>query len=41
MPAADLPELFLKYPRLMFVGSFEFPMTLWGWLPHVLVLLLP
>jgi hypothetical protein len=32
VPAADLPELFLKYPRLMFVGSFEFPTTLWGWL---------
>jgi hypothetical protein len=40
VPLADLPELFLKYPRLMFVGSFEFPTTLWGWLPHVFVVLL-
>jgi hypothetical protein len=40
VPAADLPDLFLKYPRLMFVGSYEFPTTLWGWLPHLLVALL-
>jgi tetratricopeptide (TPR) repeat protein len=39
VPPADLPELFLKYLRLIFVGSFEFPTTLWGWAPHVLVVL--
>jgi tetratricopeptide (TPR) repeat protein len=40
VPRADLVDLFLKYPRLMFVGSFEFPTTLWGALPYVLVVLL-
>ena len=40
VPRSDLPDLFLKYPHLMFVGSFEFPTTLWGYLPHVLVILL-
>jgi hypothetical protein len=32
----QLVDLFLKYPRLMFVGSFEFPTTLWGAVPYVL-----
>jgi hypothetical protein len=40
VPLADLPELFLRYPRLMFVGSFEFPTTLWGAVPYVLTALL-
>jgi hypothetical protein len=40
VPLADLPELFLKYLRLMFVGSFEFPTTLWGAVPYVLTALL-
>ncbi|TMB17265.1 MAG: tetratricopeptide repeat protein [Deltaproteobacteria bacterium] len=39
VPRADLADLFLKYPRLMFVGSSEFPTTLWGWTPHLLVAL--
>ncbi|HXJ32999.1 MAG TPA: hypothetical protein VMS22_03090, partial [Candidatus Eisenbacteria bacterium] len=36
----QLVELFLKYVRLMFVGSFEFPTTLWGAVPYVVVVLL-
>ena len=40
VPWEGLPELFLKYLRLMFVGSFEFPTTLWGAVPYVLVVLL-
>ncbi len=36
----QLVELFLKYVRLMFVGSFEFPTTLWGAVPWVVVVLL-
>ena len=40
VPRSDLIELFLKYPRLMFVGSVEFPTTLWGAVPYVLVVLL-
>ena len=40
VPRSDLVELFLKYPRLMFVGSYEFPTTLWGAVPYVLVVLL-
>jgi hypothetical protein len=40
VPLKDLGELFLKYPRLMFVGSFEFPTTLWGSVPWVLTILL-
>jgi tetratricopeptide (TPR) repeat protein len=40
VPRADLPDLFLRYPHLMFLGSFEFGTTLWGWAPHILVALL-
>ena len=40
VPWNDLAELFLKYPRLILVGSFEFPTTLWGATPYVLVALL-
>jgi tetratricopeptide (TPR) repeat protein len=40
VPSKDLGELFLKYPRLIFVGSFEFPTTLWGSVPWVLAILL-
>jgi len=40
VPWNDLLDLFLKYPRLMFVGSFEFPTTLWGATPYVLVAVL-
>lgn len=40
VPWNDLGELFLKYPHLIFVGSFEFPTTLWGATPYVLVALL-
>jgi hypothetical protein len=40
VPREQLVELFLKYPKLVFEGSFEFPTTLWGWTPHVLVALL-
>jgi hypothetical protein len=40
VPWDGLGELFLKYPRLIFVGSFEFPTTLWGAVPFVLVALL-
>jgi tetratricopeptide (TPR) repeat protein len=36
VPWNGLLDLFLKYPRLMFVGSFEFPTTLWGATPYVL-----
>ena len=39
VPRADLPELFLKYLHLVFVGSIEFPTTLWGATPYVLVAL--
>src|SRR5262249_19678289 len=40
VPWNALGELFLKYPRLIFVGSFEFPTTLWGTVPYVLVAVL-
>lgn len=40
VPWSDLPELFWKYPRLMLVGSFEFPITLWGAVPYVLLTVL-
>lgn len=40
VPADALGELFLKYPRLMLVGSFEFPTTLWGATCYVVLALL-
>jgi hypothetical protein len=40
VPRNDLLDLFWKYPRMMLVGSWEFPITLWGSVPYVLLLVL-
>src|SRR5581483_7945539 len=40
VPRAELVDLWLKYPRLIFKGSFEFPTTLFGAVPYVVVALL-
>jgi tetratricopeptide (TPR) repeat protein len=40
VPLSGLLDLFWKYPRLMLVGSFEFPITLWGAVPYVLLVVL-
>ncbi len=39
VPRQDLPGLFLTYLRLLFVGSMEFPTTLFGAVPYVVVVL--